>query len=242
MTAMTEMTAKTEMTERPTTPAAPALKPLWAVRHPPVASFAGAVGSLELPLLHPVAPLAAELSRTELRPLALRAILSSPRHRCLDLAAALARELALPLHIDPRLREVEHGRWTGHVWDVIAACDHAAYHYWLAHWISSGPPDGGESALAMTARVAAALDDAPPHSLLVTHRGPLQALHYLAGLPWPEAAVVAIPNAGEPGALWSARLAVRAPASAAIPGFTPAQASRYDVVSLAPLAPYDQRR
>lgn len=182
-----------------------AAKPLWALRHPPVATFAGAVGDLELPLLAPLGPLVDSLVPT-LAPLAPRAVVSSPRHRCLELAQRLAAALELPLLVEPRLRELEHGRWTGHTWDSIDACDHAAYRYWLAHWIESGPPDGGESARALTERVASAVAAAPSHALLVTHRGPLQALHHLAGLPWPEAAAVACPNAGEAGALWSVRV------------------------------------
>lgn len=181
-----------------------AAKPLWALRHPPVAMFAGAVGDLELPLLAPLGPLVDSLVPT-LAPLAPRAVVSSPRLRCRELAQLLAAALDLPLLVEPRLRELEHGRWTGHSWDSIEANDHAAYRYWLAHWIESGPPGGGESARALTERVASAAADAPSHGLLVTHRGPLQALHHLAGLPWPEAAAVACPNAGEPGALWSVR-------------------------------------
>lgn len=181
-----------------------AAKPLWALRHPPVAAFAGAVGDLELPLLAPVEPLVDALSPI-VAALAPRALVSSPRQRCLQLAQRLSAALHLPLLVEPRLRELEHGRWTGHTWDCIDAWDHAAYRYWLAHWIEDGPPGGGESAAALAERVAGAVADAPSHALLVTHRGPLQALHHLAGLPWPEAAAVACPNAGEPGALWSVR-------------------------------------
>lgn len=201
--------------------------PRWALRHPPAASFAGAVGAHELPLLAPVAPLAEALAPA-LAALGLRAVVSSPRQRCLALAQALAAALRTPLHIEPRLRELEHGRFTGHTWDALDAYDHAAYRYWLAHWTSSGPPDGGESAEALAARVGAAVEEAPPRSLLVTHRGPLQALHHLAGLPWPEAAAAPCPNAGEPGGLWRIELAEN-------PRFTMVRCSRYDGSS-APLA------
>jgi alpha-ribazole phosphatase len=201
------------MTPEPSVPA----KRLWALRHPPVASFAGAVGHHELPLLHPVeqslasAALAtpALFSRAELP---LRAVVTSPRHRCRAAATALAAARELPLTVDERLREIEHGRWAGRTWDEIAAYDHAAYHAWLARWIDLAPP-GGESALELTARVRAALLDAPPDALLVTHRGPLQALHHLAGAPWPEAAALPCPLLGEPGALLELHL-VTAPSFA----------------------------
>lgn len=175
---------------------------LWALRHPPVASFPGAVGHHELPLLHPVEEsLAAAASATPaLASLPARAIITSPRLRCRAVAEALAASRALPLTVDERLRELEHGRWAGRTWDELAAWDHAAYHAWLADWITLAPP-GGESALALTARVRGALEDAAPDALLVTHRGPLQAMHHLAGAPWPEAAALACPLLGEPGAL-----------------------------------------
>ena len=188
------------MTEREP-PAAPR-KRLFALRHPPVERFAGAVGHLELAQLSPAAPLAAATAPV-LAALGLRQILSSPRRRCHDIAEHLAALLGIPLHVDERLRELDHGRWTGHLWEQIEAYDHAAYHHWLTHWISQGPPDGGESADALTARVRAVIVEAPSDSLLVTHRGPLQALHHLSGMPWPDAAAVHCANLGEPGALIS---------------------------------------
>jgi alpha-ribazole phosphatase len=201
----------------------PAASPtrLFAIRHPPVEPFAGAVGHLELAQRSPAAPLAAAAAAA-LAALGLRRILSSPRRRCQDIAEHLAARLGIPLHVDERLREVEHGRWTGHQWNAIEAYDHAAYHHWLTHWISAGPPDGGESADALTARVRAVIVDAPSDSLLVTHRGPLQALHHLAGLPWPEAAAVRCANFGEPGALFSVEVQL-------LPAFTLRCHSRDDV-------------
>lgn len=202
------------------TAAAPSLKRLWAIRHPAVERFAGAVGHLELAQLAPAAPLA-EAAAPALAALGLRRVITSPRRRCHDIAEHLAAQLGIPLHVEPRLRELDHGRWTGHSWDAMEAYDHAAYRRWLTHWISEGPPDGGESANQLTARVRAVIVEAPSDCLLVTHRGPLQAIHSLTGLSWTDAAAAPCPLFGEPHALLSVEAQL-------IPSFTVRCQPRYE--------------
>lgn len=46
-------------------------------------------------------------------------IVSSPLTRCLRLAQFVAQARALPLHIDPRLSEMDFGTWEGQPWDAI---------------------------------------------------------------------------------------------------------------------------
>lgn len=175
-------------------------KRVWAVRHPEVVPFAGAVGHLELALCAPAATSAAKV-RAALRGLGVCGLVSSPRRRCLEVARELARALALPLRVDERLRELEHGVWSGRTWDELEAWDRSRYHAWLRDWIHRGPP-GGESARQLEARVAAALDETEPGWLWLTHRGPLQALLVLAGRSWSEAATWPCPFLEQPRSIF----------------------------------------
>jgi alpha-ribazole phosphatase len=172
---------------------------LWVARHPAVAPFAGAVGDLELPQLHPADVVAAQVV-SRLAALPLVAIVSSPRLRCSQVAERLGSLLALPLRIEPRLREIEHGEWTGRSWEEIEARDGERYRRWLAHWIDTAPP-GGESAQELVARVASALAVAEPETLWITHRGVLQALRVLAGQPWLTAAEVPVLTLEQPASV-----------------------------------------
>jgi alpha-ribazole phosphatase len=172
------------------------------IRHPEVRPFAGAVGDLELELVQPAARHAAALVE-RVHDLGLSAVVTSPRLRCAAVATPLATTLAVPLVVEPRLREIEHGQWTGRSWDELAAWDAQRFRYWMEHWIESAPP-GGESAVALAERVRAALCDnrvARDRALWITHRGVVQALHVLHGLPWPEAAQRPAPTLERPDAL-----------------------------------------
>lgn len=189
-------------------------KRVWAVRHPEVVPFAGAVGHLELALRAPPATSAAA-ARAALLGLGVCGLVSSPRRRCLDVARELARASALPLRVDERLRELEHGVWSGRTWEELEAWDRSRYHAWLGDWIQRGPP-GGESARQLEARVAAALDETEPGWLWLTHRGPLQALLVLAGRTWPEAAARPCPFLEQPGSIFE--VAVTAEGAVAVRG------------------------
>lgn len=172
---------------------------LWVVRHPAVRPFAGAVGDLEVPIIDTVESITCKVV-PRLRRLGISAIATSPRWRCREIAESVGAALAIPVRVEPRLREIDHGLWTGRSWDELEAWDAQRYRYWMAHWITSSPP-GGESALALTDRVATALAQAEDRALWISHRGVVQALRVLAGMPWPQAASVPVPTLEQPGSV-----------------------------------------
>jgi len=105
----------------------------------------------------------------------IQGIVASPSQRCRAPAAWLAERLGLALACDARLMELDFGAWEGRRWEDIDGPEARA---WAADPLHRAPP-GGETLLAMRARVLAALADieASPHRcLLVTHGGPIRVL------------------------------------------------------------------
>lgn len=122
-------------------------------------------------------------------------IASSPSTRCLRLAMQLRAQRVdgggaiAPVHVDPRLRELDFGDWEGHRWDALPR---EALDAWSADVAGFAPP-GGESFDGLIARVQAALADlATPH-IVVTHAGVIRAAHRIAGLPHAQAAAIEVP-------------------------------------------------
>jgi broad specificity phosphatase PhoE len=98
--------------------------------------------------------------------------LASPTRRAAQTAAALGLEAT----IEPMLRDCDYGRWTGRTFDEVQAQEPEA----LADWIKdpSAAPHGGESVVAMIARVSAWLDTQltkPGVMLAVTHASVIRA-------------------------------------------------------------------
>jgi len=128
-------------------------------------------GRSDLPLAADFATESARLAR-ELPPFT--RILSSPLSRCLRLAQALAIARGCALSVDPRLTEIDFGRWEGQRWDAIARPELDA---WAAD-LTGARPHGGETVAELAARVAAALTDAHSGSvpaLIVCHAGVIKA-------------------------------------------------------------------
>lgn len=92
---------------------------------------------------------------------------TSPLRRCLELARALHDA---PM-IDERLVEMDFGDWEMRRWDDIPRAEIDA---WAADPVGYSPP-GGESPLAMRARVATLLRELPGTAVLVAHGGVLRA-------------------------------------------------------------------
>ena len=106
----------------------------------------------------------------------------SPLQRCelleLNLRAQQAFFTTTP---DPRLKELNFGRWEGQRWDAIARDE-------LEQWtldFADYPPGGGESLRSMLARVQQALaevmsDRQPTRDMVwVTHAGVIRCVHWL---------------------------------------------------------------
>ncbi len=128
----------------------------------------------------------AQMRAATAEPAAWDLVMSSPLLRCCEFAAELAARLALPLHIDARLREVGFGQWEGRTGDQIRAADPTALTRFYHDPVGARPGDA-EPLEALQARVSAALLDmltqhAGRHVLIVTHAGVIRAAiaHVLA--------------------------------------------------------------
>jgi broad specificity phosphatase PhoE len=84
-------------------------------------------------------------------------IVSSDLRRAANSAAVLARHWRAEPRFDPRMRELSFGDWDGLSWDEIARADGVALEAWGRDWMHCAPT-GGETGIALAARVHAALD------------------------------------------------------------------------------------
>ncbi|WCM92493.1 histidine phosphatase family protein [Acidovorax sp. NCPPB 2350] len=130
---------------------------LWLARHaaPRVAPDL-CYGALDVPADAQATAEAARRLAAAL-PAAVAAIWHSPLQRCEQLARLLHRHRPdwSPAP-DPRLAEMDFGRWEGRAWNAIARAEIDA---WTADFAGHAP-GGGESLARMMARVDAALADA----------------------------------------------------------------------------------
>lgn len=106
-------------------------------------------------------------------------IVSSPLQRCRCFAEEVAERLALPLTLEPDLREMHFGDWEGqeyaHLWETDPQ---------LALWGEDperNTPPGGEPLVDFAGRVLAALErlariHAGEHLLVMTHGGVIRLL------------------------------------------------------------------
>jgi probable phosphoglycerate mutase len=110
------------------------------------------------------------------------AVYSSDLPRSRETAEIVAAELGLPVRLDPRLREVDVGEWSGLTWGEVES----RFPDGAARRLAGGTGwENGEAFEAMSARVVAALGEiAAGHEggrvLVVTHGGPIVAA-WLAG-------------------------------------------------------------
>ena len=109
-------------------------------------------------------------------------VIASDLARTRETAAALAARWALPVRLEPRLREMHFGAWDGRLWDAVRGDDAARYSSWQTAWSTAPAPGGGESFTEVAARVAAWWEEerptlAPDDALaVVAHAGSLRAL------------------------------------------------------------------
>ena len=158
---------------------------LHLIRHPrPAAPTGVCYGRLDVGWAEPVdaAALRAGLPPT------IERLVSSPARRCLD----LARAWSPTVDIDPAWQELDFGTWEGRPWAEI---DRADSDPWAADVWHRSPP-GGESYAELTARVRGAVGrllaavsarlqgpgarGAGPEIAVVTHAGPMRAVHAAA--------------------------------------------------------------
>ena len=102
-------------------------------------------------------------------------VLASPALRCLGLADRLCERWQVPCEIEPRLQEMDFGRWEGLSWDAVPRAELDA---WARQPVDCAP-GGGESLRDMDQRVRAwAYDAAAAQTdvLAVTHGGVMRLL------------------------------------------------------------------
>ncbi|HEY6096364.1 MAG TPA: alpha-ribazole phosphatase [Gallionellaceae bacterium] len=155
---------------------------LYLVRHTrPLIEAGICYGQLDVGLADSFAAEAAAVAASLPTP---QLILSSPLQRSHRLAAYLAQIYDCELRCDERLKEMHFGDWEGRAWNDIERSELEA---WSADILNFTPPHG-ESALQLTQRVSALLDELAHLPLqriaLVAHGGSMRAvLAHAAGIP-----------------------------------------------------------
>ncbi|WP_416194295.1 histidine phosphatase family protein [Sphingomonas mollis] len=117
--------------------------------------------------------------RTAAARLDVEAIHTSDLIRAHACANAAATALTVPVHVDPRWRELDFGEWDGR---APADCDSEAL---ASFWADPDacPPPGGERWSALLARVTEALAQIDRPTLVMTHGGAMRAaLAVIGGL------------------------------------------------------------
>jgi broad specificity phosphatase PhoE len=114
------------------------------------------------------------------------AVYSSPLRRALDTATIVAARFGLEPVRDAGLREIDVGGWAG----LSRAEVESRFPEGFASWLRGGQGwEGGETYEQMSARVLAAVEriarsHVGGHVLLVSHGGPIRAIHAAAaGMP-----------------------------------------------------------
>lgn len=108
----------------------------------------------------------------------------SPRQRCLDLAQALARHWpGVRVDVDPRLAEMDFGRWEGRLWRDVPRDE---LDQWRASFADHPVGGDGESVRQFMARIAQARDESIAErahgetaTWWVTHAGVIRAMQLL---------------------------------------------------------------
>ena len=108
-----------------------------------------------------------QLTRPEL-------IISSPLRRCLKLAHAVGGKFEMDVQIDPRMQEMDFGRWEGMAWADI---NRDELDRWAADFMEARP-HGGENVCQLYMRVQAGLAEYKArgkNTLIFTHAGVVKA-------------------------------------------------------------------
>lgn len=100
----------------------------------------------------------------------LLAVYSSDLSRARETGLAVAQAAGVPLHLEPRLREVAGGTWTGLSLGEVQAKDAAFFAHWMKDPMGI-PLAGGESYRQVMERAWAAFDE-----IVARHRGGKVAL------------------------------------------------------------------
>lgn len=158
----------------------------YLMRHPSVSTSGRCIGQTDIPLSEEGKASLDDLVRV-VRGAAPDLIISSDLRRCRDLAEAAEIQLACPVRLDARWREIDFGHWENRSWDEIRQSDEAGFEKWSLNFHHASPP-GGESFQDLLKRIAAAVENLPRDqtAMVITHAGCLRALACLLKIISPE--------------------------------------------------------
>ena len=128
-------------------------------------------------------------------------IVTSPLLRCSSFAVALGERLQLPVHEEPRFREVGFGEWEGRTRIELEKIDPGQVARFLQDPVNSRPP-GAEPLEDFTGRVQAGFDDllgrfTGQSVLVVAHAGVIRAIMaYVLEVPPARMYRIHVANAG----------------------------------------------
>ena len=117
------------------------------------------------------------------------ACVASPLGRSMNTMRTVRRKLGLvgAFAVEPRLREVSFGEWSGHTYAELSASGAKGLVEARKRDKWSFRPPGGETYAELAARVGAWLEGVQRDTLAVSHGGVLRVLHgHLCGTPWHE--------------------------------------------------------
>ncbi|MEE9272734.1 MAG: alpha-ribazole phosphatase family protein [Robiginitomaculum sp.] len=101
-------------------------------------------------------------------------LISSPLLRCRKLAKRIGNVFSLPVNIDPRLIEIDFGKWEGKLWNNIP---HSDLDIWANDFMHARP-HGGESVAMLRDRVQEVIAEYQSINrthIIVTHAGVMKA-------------------------------------------------------------------
>ena len=159
---------------------------VWTLRHPPVDRQGRCIGQTVIETT--ISDAEAVQRAIDTAPFRPARLFSSNLPRCATLAEGLAKAWSVPVHIDPRLREMNFGQWEGRSYDAINVEDGPRWNEWCVNWKTQAPP-GGESLDDLVARISDWLKDhnPTPTDAIVTHAGVIRVFRVLSGSTWDEA-------------------------------------------------------
>jgi broad specificity phosphatase PhoE len=105
------------------------------------------------------------------------AVISSPRERTRETAAAITQAVGFPVQIEEALNEVDLGAWTGRSFEELK--DEPSWQRWNDARLVARPP-GGESMLEVQTRMVGAMEtlrrgEPDGRIVLVSHSDPIRA-------------------------------------------------------------------
>ena len=170
-----------------------AMSEIWICRHPPTQSDGICVG--QFPVSISVSWDDAVGRVVQSAPVVPTEIWTSDLPRCSKLAHLCAKHWNIPVHIDPRLREISMGEWQGKRYDTLQEHDKERWEAWCSDWKNAIPPNG-ENLSMLHRRVESwfVQNEFSSYPVLIAHAGVVRTLRVMGGMSWDEAMSTSVPH------------------------------------------------